>query len=162
MIVYHGSNVIVKHPDIEHSFRPLDFGKGFYVTTVKEQAVRWARRKVDIFGVGKAVITVYNMAGNLEGPNCKCFGEDLMEWIDFVCRCRDGEKDYLQYDLVKGKVANDKVFRVVDMYRSGIWDKERTLKEIKVYPDYDQIAFISQKAINELLFYESFDEIYGV
>ncbi|MCM1126928.1 MAG: DUF3990 domain-containing protein [Lachnospiraceae bacterium] len=30
MIVYHGSNVIVNHPDIEHSFRPLDFGKGFY------------------------------------------------------------------------------------------------------------------------------------
>lgn len=33
MIVYHGSDVIVEVPDIEHSFRPLDFGKGFYVTT---------------------------------------------------------------------------------------------------------------------------------
>ncbi len=30
MIVYHGSNVIVNAPDIAHSFRPLDFGKGFY------------------------------------------------------------------------------------------------------------------------------------
>lgn len=33
MIVYHGSNVIVNAPDTSHSFRPLDFGKGFYVTT---------------------------------------------------------------------------------------------------------------------------------
>ena len=92
MIVYHGSNVIVDSPDVEHSFRTLDFGKGFYVTTVKEQAERWARRKVD-------------------------------------------------------------------MYHSGIWDKERALKEIKVYPDYDQIAFISQKAIKQLLNYKSFHEV---
>lgn len=28
MIVYHGSNVVVNHPDTEHSFRSLDFGKG--------------------------------------------------------------------------------------------------------------------------------------
>ena len=36
MIVYHGSNVIVNDPDINHSVRPLDFGKGFYVTTVRD------------------------------------------------------------------------------------------------------------------------------
>lgn len=159
MIVYHGSNVIVNLPDIEHSFRALDFGRGFYVTTVREQADRWARRKADICGTGKAVVTVYNMAEDLNGLTCKCFDEDLTEWIDFVCRCRDEEQDYLQYDLIKGKVANDKVFRVVDMYHSGIWDKKRALEEIKVYPDYDQIAFISQKAINQLLFYESFYEV---
>lgn len=44
-------------------------------------------------------------------------------------------------------------------YRSGIWDKERALKEMKVYPDYDQIAFITQRAINQLLRYESFYEV---
>lgn len=159
MIVYHGSNVIVSNPDIEHSFRSLDFGKGFYVTTVKEQAERWARRKADIYGINKAFVTVYNMSEDLEGLNSKCFEEDLTEWIDFVCRCRDRGEDYLQYDLIKGKVANDKVFRVVDMYQSGIWDKDRALKEIKAYPNYDQIAFISQMAIDQLLYYESFYEV---
>lgn len=159
MIVYHGSNVMVNHPDIEHSFRSLDFGKGFYVTTVKEQAERWARRKADIFDADKAIVNAYNMVEDLSGLTCKCFEDDLADWIDFVCRCRDGEKDYLQFDLIKGKVANDKVFRVVDMYHSGIWDKERALKEIKVYPNYDQIAFISQKAIDQLLNYESFYEV---
>lgn len=159
MIVYHGSNVIVDHPDIEHSFRSLDFGKGFYVTTVMEQAEKWARRKADIYGTNKAIVTVYNMSEDLNGLIKKSFGEDLTEWIDFVCRCRDGEEDYLQYDLIKGKVANDKVFRVVDMYHSGIWDKERAINEIKVYPNYDQIAFINQKAINQLLHYKSFYEV---
>lgn len=38
MIVYHGSTDVVKNPDVKHSYRPLDFGMGFYVTTGKEQA----------------------------------------------------------------------------------------------------------------------------
>lgn len=159
MIVYHGSNMIVEYPDIKHSFRALDFGKGFYVTTVREQAERWARRKADICGENEAVVTVYNMTEDFNGLTCKCFETDLTEWIDFVCKCRDEEKDYLRYDVIKGKVANDKVFRVVDMYHSGIWDKKRALEEIKAYPNYDQIAFISQKAINYLLRYESFYEV---
>lgn len=159
MIVYHGSNVIVNNPDIEHSYRTLDFGKGFYVTTVKEQADRWAKRKADIYGATQGIVNVYQMKEDLAGLICKCFEEDLNEWIDFVCRCRDGENDYLQYDLIKGKVANDKVFRVVDMYHSGIWDKKRALKEIKVYPNYNQVAFITQKAIEQLLYYESFYEV---
>jgi hypothetical protein len=36
MIVYHGSKVVVK-PDVNQSYRPLDFGKGFYVTTALEK-----------------------------------------------------------------------------------------------------------------------------
>ena len=30
MIVYHGSVEVIEKPDILHSYRPLDFGKGFY------------------------------------------------------------------------------------------------------------------------------------
>lgn len=29
MIVYHGGIDVFKKPDINHSYRPLDFGKGF-------------------------------------------------------------------------------------------------------------------------------------
>ena len=32
MIVYHGSTIEVRHPDVNHSYRNLDFGKGFYET----------------------------------------------------------------------------------------------------------------------------------
>jgi hypothetical protein len=103
MIVYHGSSEIVRKPDTLHSYRALDFGKGFYVTDVREQAERWARRKAD---------------------------------------------------LIIGKVADDKVFRVVDMYHSGIWDRERALQEIRVYPNYGQIAFASQDAIDRLLTFD--------
>ena len=152
MIVYHGSTVIVRRPDTLHSYRALDFGKGFYVTTVRDQAVRWALRRADLFG-GKAIVNQYEMELDLSGLQTKCFPDDLEEWIEFVCDCRDGSAIYEQFDLIIGKVADDKVFRVVDLFQSGLWDKERALKEIRVYPNYDQIAFITQKAIDRLLRY---------
>ena len=44
MIVYHSSYLIVDKPDVFHSREALDFGKGFYVTVLYEQAVRYAER----------------------------------------------------------------------------------------------------------------------
>ena len=44
MIVYHGSTEIIEKPDVLHSYRNLDFGKGFYVTPHYNQALRWAKR----------------------------------------------------------------------------------------------------------------------
>lgn len=159
MIVYHGSSEIVKNPDVTHSYRYLDFGAGFYVTTIREQAEHWAKRKASVLEKEKAIVSIYQMKDDVGELHVKKFSEDLLEWIDFVCRCRDGMADYQMYDLISGKVANDKVFRVVDLYQSGIWDRERALKEIKVYPSYDQIAFITQKAIDQLLLFESYDEV---
>lgn len=159
MIVYHGSDVIVKYPDISHSYRPLDFGKGFYVTTNREQAVRWAKRKSDLTNKATAFVNEYELSSNDFGLKVKIFADDLYEWIDFVCNCRDGGTDYLYYDIIKGMVADDKVFRVVDMYHAGIWDKDRALLEIKAYPQYDQIAFISQEAINKKLTFKSAIEV---
>lgn len=71
---------IVEKPDTLHSLRPLDFGKGFYVTTNKAQAEVWAKRKA-------------------------------------------------------------------------------VIKEIKTYPNYDQTSFITQKAIDQLLAFESYVEV---
>ena len=61
MIVYHGSIAVVEKPDVLHSYRPLDFGKGFYVTTNKKQAEQWAIRKSLILGKTPALVNVYQM-----------------------------------------------------------------------------------------------------
>ena len=150
MIVYHGSDIIVEKPDIQHSMKRLDFGKGFYVTTVLEQAKRWAKRKAAFRDKSVGIVNMYELT-EAEGFEILEFGDDLDVWIDFVCRCRNGSEEYTKYDVIKGKVANDKVFRVVDMYKRGIWDKERAIREIRVYDTYDQIAFIKQTAIDKML-----------
>lgn len=160
MIVYHGSSMIVQRPDVLHSYRPLDFGKGFYVTTNYKQAEFWAKRKSLIVGKNKKpFINIYEMNEDWSTLRVKLFEPDLIEWIDFVCACRDQSDVYKKYDIISGKVANDKVFRVVDRYHSGDWDRDRALKEIRAYPNYDQIAFISQKAIDQLLIFQNYKEV---
>jgi len=159
MIVYHGSIEPVEHPDVDHSFRNLDFGRGFYVTTVQSQAERWAKRKANLKDVVTGTVSEYELSLDSDALQVLDFGDDMNAWIDFVCKCRDGDDLYQQYDIIIGKVANDKVYRVVDMYRRGIWEKECALKEMRVYEAYDQIAFISQEAIDQCI---SFTNSYEV
>ena len=41
MILYHGSFLEIAKPDLVHSRPNVDFGRGFYVTPLYEQAVKW-------------------------------------------------------------------------------------------------------------------------
>ena len=41
MILYHSSYLAIENPDLLHSRPNLDFGKGFYLTSIREQAVKW-------------------------------------------------------------------------------------------------------------------------
>ena len=56
MIVFHGFTEVIQHPDVKHSYRYLDFGTGFYVTTIKEQAIRWAQRKASLQRKNTAIV----------------------------------------------------------------------------------------------------------
>ena len=159
MIVYHGSNTVICQPDVLHSYRPLDFGKGFYVTDNLTQAEQWAIRKCLIIGEGTAAVNEYQFNEDYSGLKVKTFDNDLIEWIDFVCLCRDGSDIYKQYDIIIGRVANDKVFRVVDRYHSSEWDRDKALKEIRVYPNYSQISFVTQKAVDQVLIYKGYREV---
>lgn len=44
MKLYHASPFIITQPDIYHSREHLDFGKGFYLTILREQACQYAQR----------------------------------------------------------------------------------------------------------------------
>ena len=44
MILYHGSNLIIKEPRLIKQNRFLDFGFGFYTTTNKAQAISFAEK----------------------------------------------------------------------------------------------------------------------
>ena len=41
MILYHGSFLEIVKPDLVHSRPNVDFGRGFYVTPLYEQAAKW-------------------------------------------------------------------------------------------------------------------------
>lgn len=45
MILYHGSYLEIPRPDLAHSRANVDFGPGFYVTPIYEQAEKWCGGK---------------------------------------------------------------------------------------------------------------------
>ena len=45
------------------------------------------------------------------------------------------------YDIVFGAVANDKVYRVIQFYENGVYDKDEAIKRLKADKLLDQILF---------------------
>ena len=154
MRVFHGGTCEIMHPDINHSNNALDFGRGFYVTTLREQAERWARRKA-LRNQATAVLNVYELNEDWSNYRFLKYPKIDVDWLDFVCECRRGGEMYKNYDIIQGPVADDDVFQCVNFYFRGVWTQERTMKELEFAHPNDQIAVISQKALNELL---SFDQ----
>ena len=149
MIVYHGTVIEVKKPDIYHSKAHLDFGVGFYTTTYQQQAERWAARKSMRLS-RPGIVNVYEI-GDLSSYNVLEFADTDQNWLRFVVGCRDGKEIYKKYDAVIGNVANDDVFKCVNMYMDGIWDEKRTLNELRYFKKNDQIAFLNQRVIDAVV-----------
>lgn len=147
MIVYHGSTTVIEHPDINHSKKYLDFGQGFYVTTYEEQAKNWAIRKALRSNL-KPIVNVYDLDDDWNDLNVLKFNEDE-NWLKFVCECRKGSEIYKDYNIIIGNVADDKVFRVIEMYLKGLWDVNKTLEELHYYKLNNQICVISQDVLDK-------------
>lgn len=158
MRLYHGSTLSIEKPDISHSRGNLDFGKGFYLTSIPEQARRWALRKASLER-SNAVMNVFEMSDDISELSVLRFSENDEAWVEFVCRCRRGDKPLQAYDLIIGGVADDRVYEAVNMYYKGYWDMKTTLSALKFYDRNDQYYFATQKAIDQML---SFVESYGV
>ena len=150
MIVYHGTTQVIEKPDVNYSKKYLDFGEGFYLTTYEEQAKKWAVRKA--MRQGKSpVVNVYEMSEFLTDYSVLSFEKENDKWLEFVCACRKGQSLNKEYDIIIGNVANDDVFKTVDMYFRGLWDKTRVLNELRYYKMNNQICIVKQSVLNDIL-----------
>ena len=59
MILYHGSDIKVTKPKIIITDKGRDFGPAFYLTPIKEQAERMAKRKSKLNKSKHAIISVF-------------------------------------------------------------------------------------------------------
>ena len=158
MTVYHGTTEEIKNPDVNHSKKYLDFGKGFYLTTYENQAKKWARRK-GMRQNKEAIVNIYELNENWDDFKVLSFEEENEKWLEFVCACRRGENLNADYDIIIGNVADDDVFKTVDMYFRGLWDKEKVLNELRYYKMNNQICIVNQETIDKLLTYVDYYEV---
>ena len=132
-----------------HSRDKLDFGKGFYLTTIREQAVRYAER---FTRRGKeAFINEYELDEETPDFTIKVFESYDEEWLDYVTLCRRGDKDTPRYDAVSGGIANDKVFNTVDLYFAGLITKEEALGRLKYEKPNHQLCILNGEMLNRHL-----------
>lgn len=152
MIVYHGSHLEVAKPDIMHSRSNLDFGQGFYTTPLLEQAEKWCGKFKRRGQTG--FISQYSF--NEEAMNeLKVLRFDFYseEWLNLILTCRGG-KDTLEYDIIIGGVANDKVFNTIELYFDNLIDKREAINRLRYEKPNLQICFRSQMAIDNYLHFE--------
>lgn len=161
MKLYHGSTVIVDKPLVSYGRDNLDFGKGFYTTNMQGQAEKWIQRFISLGK--KGIVSIYNFDGTdiQKKYRYKKFPEYNEEWLDFVLASRDGSKDYLNYDIIEGGIANDKVFNTVELYFTGLIDKSKALQRLKFEQPNNQICFINQQVLDTVLKFESSYETKG-
>ena len=128
MILYHGGTEAVMQPDCKKGRPDLDFGQGFYVTLLLDQAEGFARRKARDRR-GKPVISVYEFDYEAAIKDCAYLNFEFYDeaWLDFVVDSRSGLKPWANYDVVEGGVANDRVIDTVELYTIGILDKASAL-----------------------------------
>lgn len=162
MIVYHGSYVQIKKPKILIQEKGRDFGFGFYTTTIKQQAERWAIRTARLLSrnSGKdenAIVNVYEFDETFEKElNIKSFPNADLEWLELVIKCRSDLNFKHGYDIVSGKIANDNVGETVQYVLAGIMRKEDAVERLKFEKINDQICFCTEKALDAISFKESY------
>ena len=159
MIVYHGSTVEIKSPDLNHTKRFLDFGPAFYVTSFCEQAEHWARRKhARALASSAPLVNVYELDDDLSAFSVLRFGGVDEAWLDFVCDCRDGKDVYSAYDAIIGRVADDDVFRTIQSYRQGDITKMRAIELLRFARPNDQLALRTDRIVSaKLRFVRSYE-----
>ena len=141
-----------------HSKKYLDFGQGFYLTTFENKAKKWAARK-GMRQKKTPIVNVYEMSEEWQNLKVLSFEKENEEWLDFVCACRKGEPLNKEYDIIIGNVADDDVFKTVDMYFRGLWDKKKVLSELRYYKMNNQICIVNQETLNGLLTYQNSYEV---
>lgn len=159
MKLYHGSTVCIEEIDLHKSKPNKDFGKGFYLSLDKEQAIAMAAYKAEQIG-GDPVLNIYEFDESHlsdDSLNVKIFEEYDEEWANFIFANRNNatESPVHHYDIVIGPIANDRVGLQIHKYMEHEIDLPTFIKNLKYMKGITiQYFFGTECAIKLLKKYE--------
>jgi hypothetical protein len=138
-LLYHGSVHKVVSPDTSRANTHNDFGRGFYTTANKEEAIDWAKKK-SAYQERPGYLNIYELTHD-KGLTYHEFDRysliDLF-WLDYILLNR-GYSDFvslgrdfsvLNKDILIGPIANNKLAIQMNMLTSGLIEGD-SLQEIK-------------------------------
>lgn len=153
MILYHGTNVDFENIDLNKTKPYKDFGRGFYVTDIREQAVDLAKKRSDIWG-GSPVVQEYVFDERvLESGELKVlrFDKPSREWADFIFKNRSRSQNVVNpFDVVQGPIADDGVAYLLNLYEDGLRTLDELAKELEYKHLNNQFCFLTEMALTYL------------
>lgn len=163
MTLYHGSHTAVPQPLVKVGRKNVDFGQGFYLTRLEEQASAWAeiiasRRSRTVVPV-VSVYTFDREKAIANGVRFLIFETYNLEWLYFVVGCRKGADHSEEYDVVEGGVANDNVIDTVEDYEKGIITAEQALGQLQYKKVNHQICILNQNVVDNYLRFTGSKEV---
>lgn len=155
MKLFHGSFISVPNPLTNVGRKELDFGPGFYVTKLREQAERWARRVCVIRAAITPMLSIYELDESTLPKDVKRLSLDNydQEWLDFITASRRGECPWRGYGIIEGGVANDQVIDTVEDYYSGRLTAEQAIGLLRFAKPTHQMCISQQKIVDRCLHY---------
>jgi hypothetical protein len=154
MKVYHGSDTYIEIINLAKCKPNKDFGKGFYLTKIRQQAEEMAVRVAE-WGDKKPAVTEFEFDDDAfdddELYTLRFDGYDEA-WLDFIILNRNkSRKDKAHhYDIVEGPVADDAVSVRINDYQDGLVSKMDFLEELKHKRKTPQICFCAIRSLQAL------------
>lgn len=152
--VYHAGIDHIATPDVVHSRTQLDFGPGFYLTDIYDQAINWAIRRSNKFGkvpvINKYLLRKEELLSQI-GDRYVIFNEYNEDWLDFVVGNRLGQLLWKDYDYIEGGVADDRVVDTIDLYMTGFISRAEAIERLKYLKPNNQICITNQVLLDEYL-----------
>ena len=160
MKVYHGSIQEIRFPLAKAGRPNLDFGRGFYVTDIRRQAEEWAER-IGLRMVETPMLNIYELDMDLVRSKFRVlkFEDYNKEWLDFIVASRSGKTPWVDFDMVEGGVANDRVIDTIEAYMIGNITQEMALSELAKHRPNNQLCLINQALIDECLRFVSVESV---
>ena len=175
VVLYHGSYCVVEKPRLEKCAMFKDFGRGFYLTTSKEQAKSFAKisaskaksKGLIPYSEKFAYISFFKASGTETLKNF-AFETADEQWLHCVVSHRRSgtfpeiKKSMQEYDIIGGKIANDDTNATILAYMGDVFGKMDSEQADKMcigllLPErlQDQFCFRSDKALAALSFLKS-------
>ena len=122
MILYHGTYIDIHSIDLDRCMPYKDFGKGFYLTDIEQQAKDMAIRKSRFVPKSSPCVLKYGFDENYlkDGTlQVKVFEGPTEEWAQFIIsnRYNPANKVIHDYDVVIGPIADDGVALQIGLFR---------------------------------------------
>ena len=149
MILYHGSNQEFNTVDLSKSKDRRDFGRGFYTTTIREQALQWGYNMFNRLGGDGIFVYEFEFSPSSDMV-FKQFPKISDEWFDFILQNRTTGGVQHNFDFVHGPVANDKIFLTVTGFIDGLFTKEEAMRRLQYSKTNDQVSLHTERAVASL------------